>query len=59
MVMSPIRNQEINITRGTVNLPTQVNLSSNIIEPVNDTKMSDNEAFQAFLSRNDDADESS
>jgi hypothetical protein len=58
MVMSPIRNQESNITRGMVNLPTQVNLSSKIIEPVNDTKMSDNEAFQAFLSRNDDAEES-
>jgi hypothetical protein len=58
MVMSPIRNQESNITRGMENLPTQVNLSSKIIEPVNDTKMSDNEAFQAFLSRNDDAEES-
>ena len=56
--MSPIRNQESNITRGMVNLPTQVNLSSKIIEPVNDTKMSDNEAFKAFLSRNDDAEES-
>lgn len=25
-----------------------------LIEAVNDTKMSDNEAFQAFLSKNDD-----
>jgi len=58
LVMSPARNQESNVTRGMVNLPTQVHLSSKIIEPVNDTKMSDNEAFQAFLSRNDDADES-
>jgi hypothetical protein len=56
MVMSPIRNQESTITRGI--LPTLVNLSSKIIDPVNDTKMSENEAFQAFLSRNDDADES-
>ena len=33
---------------------TNVQLSSKIIEPVNETKMSDNEAFQAFLSRNED-----
>ncbi len=25
-----------------------------VIDPVNETKMSDNDAFQAFLSKNDD-----